>query len=272
LQRISLGNSKLKVSRLCFGTEPFTIPKGPKGEKSQGDSPPKRGGEILRDALEIGVNFWDTSDDYLSHPHVAEGLKLVERRDVVLTDKSNANSFEEGEEAVKNSLEALGTDYLDVMMLHYVPFKPRWRHGPTNQYYEARSLESRMGALKAFCEAKDSGIVNAVGLSTHSTQVLKKTLDFPEIEVVFTTLNKRGSLIEDGSLKEHLETIKLLYETGKGVYVGKVLDAGKLKYEADSSIRFALQYHSFIHALDIGMYSIEDVLKNIRIFEQVLGK
>lgn len=87
MQRVRLGETKLEVSRLCFGTEPFAIKKGPEGRKSQGDRTPVEGGEILRDALEMGVNFWDTSDDYGTRPHVAEGLKLVKRRDVVVADK-----------------------------------------------------------------------------------------------------------------------------------------------------------------------------------------
>ena len=107
-----------------------------------------------------------------------------------------------------------------------------------------------------------------VGLSTHSTEVLKQTLDFPEIEVVLTVLNQRGSLIEDGSLEEHLEAIKQVYDSGKGIYVCKVIDAGKLRDKGKSALRYVLQYNSFIHAWNIGMYSIDDVKRNIRIFKE----
>jgi aryl-alcohol dehydrogenase-like predicted oxidoreductase len=63
LEKVRLGASELVVSRLCYGTEPFAIKKGPDGMKSQGDLTPEDGGRVLRDALELGVNFWDTSDD-----------------------------------------------------------------------------------------------------------------------------------------------------------------------------------------------------------------
>jgi len=123
LNRVRLGGTGLEVSRLCFGTEPFAIRKGPDGMKSQGDLAPEAGGGVLRDALSMGVNFWDTSDDYGTHPHVRVGLSLVDRREVVVADKSNAATFEEGREAVDLSLASLGTDYVDLMLLHNVPLK-----------------------------------------------------------------------------------------------------------------------------------------------------
>lgn len=275
MQKVRLGKSNLMVSPLCFGTEPFTIKKGPVGKKSQGDRSPKDGGKILRDALRMGINFWDTSDDYYSHPHVAEGLKLVDRERVIITDKSYALTLEEGKKAVEKSLHELGTDYIDIMMLHYIPLKSHWVKqkikGKTVEY-ESGNLQKRMGALKALCEAKESGIVKAVGLSTHSTQVLKQAVEVPEIDVVLTVLNKRGSWIEDGSLEEHLEALKNVHKSGKGVYVCKVIDAGKLRNEGESAIRFALQYNSFIDAFDIGMYNNEEIVKNIKLFDEVLGK
>ena len=61
MNRIRLGGTRLEVSRLCFGTEPFAIKKGPDRMKSQEDLTPEKGGGVLRDALALGVNFWDTS-------------------------------------------------------------------------------------------------------------------------------------------------------------------------------------------------------------------
>lgn len=274
MKKIRLGNTKLLVSPLCFGTEPFTMKKGPIRKKSQGDRSPQEGGNILKKALQKGINFWDTSDDYFSHPHVAEGLKNVDREKVVIADKSYAITLKEGEKAVEKSLTELGTNYVDVMMLHFIPYKTQVKPKQSIESveYEAGNLQRRMGALKAFCEAKESGLVKAVGLSTHSTKVLEQTIDVPEIDVVLSVLNKRGSLIEDGSLVEHIEALRKVHESGKGVYVCKVLDAGKLRDDGESAIRFVLQYHSFIDAFDIGMYNVADIEKNIRLFDEVLGK
>jgi aryl-alcohol dehydrogenase-like predicted oxidoreductase len=271
MERVCLGETELVVSRLCFGTEPFAIKKGPDGMKSQGDLAAKEGGEVLRDALELGVNFWDTSDDYGTHPHVRSGLGLVDRGDTVVADKSNAVTFEEGREAVKLSLEDLNTDYVDLMLLHNVPLRTVKRRDTTGRPYESGNLQRRMEALRAFVEAKESGEVRAVGLSTHSTGVLREALEVPEVEVVCTTLNKTGMFMEDGAPEEHLAAIRSLKDAGKGVYVIKLLNAGRLRDEADSAIRFALRFHEFIDAWNIGMYDLVDVNRNLELFGEVLG-
>jgi aryl-alcohol dehydrogenase-like predicted oxidoreductase len=271
MQRIRLGNTDLRVSRLCFGTEPFAIKKGPEGRKSQGDRTPREGGEILRDALRMGVNFWDTSDDYGTHPHVAKGLSMVKRQDVVIADKTNARTFREGIEAIEFALDDLGTDYIDIMFLHNVPLKSVQRLDTAKRPFVSGNLQDRTGTLRAFSKSKESGNIRAVGLSTHSTAVLKQVLNMPEIDIVCTPLNNVGASIVDGSLDEHIIAIKQLKEAGKGVYVIKLLDAGRLRDDADTAIKYALRFHEYVDVWNIGMYGIEDVTQNLRLLQEVLG-
>ena len=271
VDRVRLGGSDLVVSRLCYGTEPFAIKKGPDGKKSQGDLTPEQGGGVLRDALGMGVNFWDTSDDYGTHPHVRVGLSLVDRGEVVVADKSNALTFEEGEKVVEFSLESLGTEHIDLLLLHNVPLKSAHRTNTSGKPYESGSLERRMGALRAWCEAKDSGLVRAVGLTTHSTGVLRQAADVPEVDVVCTILNLTGRFVEDGSLEEHLDAIKAVHDAGKGVYVIKLLHAGRIRDRADEAIRWALQHHEFVDAWNIGMYDTGDVVRNLELLGETLS-
>ena len=271
MKKIRLGSTRLKVSRLCFGTEPFAIKKGPDGMKNQGDLSPEEGGRVLRDALDLGVNFWDTSDNYGTRPHVRVGLGLVNRSDVVFADKSNARTFEAGREAIKLCLTDLATDYVDLMLLHNVPPRTIRRKDSTGRPYESGSLADRMEALRAFHEARETGEVRATGLTTHSTLVLREALEVPEVEVVCTTLNKVGGSVDDGSIDEHLAALRALKEAGKGVYVIKLLYGGRLRDEAESAIRYALQFHEFLDAWNIGMYDTGDVESNLALFREVLG-
>lgn len=256
------GQTPLTVSRLCFGTEPFTIPKGPVGRKTGGDISPEKGGQILKDVLGLGVNFWDTSDDYGTHPHVAEGLRLVPRREVVIADKSYAKTRQEAKQDLQKSLSDLDTDYIDIMLLHNVPYTEQPKLG---------KLEERIDALQMFREAKENGVIKAVGLSTHSTKIVKSASEMPEIEVICTILNKTGAWIEDGTLQEHVSAIKGAYAAGKAVYVIKLLNAGKLRSESESSLRFAFQYRSFINAFNIGMYSVDETKTNLRLLDDMLS-
>jgi len=73
----NLQNCNLQVSKLLFGTQTLA-------EKMIGY---KEGGELLKYAYEQGINFWDTSDDYGTHLHVREGIKLVGRKNLKILSK-----------------------------------------------------------------------------------------------------------------------------------------------------------------------------------------
>lgn len=265
-----IGDTGLTVSRLCYGTEPFTFKKGPDGAKTQGDVPPREGGRRLAEAHRLGVNFWDTSDDYGTHPHVAEGLRLVPRREVVVADKTNAHTYDEGVQAVEDSLRGLDTGYVDVMFLHIVPPEPVERRDAAGHPYISGPLSSRMGALNAFLDAKDTGTVRATALSTHSTETLRQTLEVPEIDVVCTTLNITGAYIDDGTPEDRIAAIRDLHDDGRFVYVIKILDAGRLRGRAEEAIRYALRFYAFIDAWNIGMYDAGDVRRNLELLDAVL--
>jgi aryl-alcohol dehydrogenase-like predicted oxidoreductase len=268
MERINLGNTKLLVSRLCYGTEPFTV-KMPDDNRSQGNISPEEGGRVLRDALKLGVNFWDTSDDYGTHPHVRAGLSLVEREDVVVADKTYERSYDGNKKAIDLALEDLGTHYIDLMILHMIPPKTMMDY-EGGEPMELADLKTRAGALEALVEAKEKGKIRAVGISCHSTRVLEQVFDIQEIDVVCTTLNKTGAYIDDGTIEEHVDAIKTLKERGKGVYVIKVLNAGELRNDAESAIKFAMQYHDFIDAWNIGMFDTNDVKQNLQFLKEVL--
>ena len=271
MKKVRLGGTNVRVSRLCYGTEPFAIKKGPDGAKTQGDKTPEEGGAILAEASQLGVTLWDTSDDYGTHPHVKEGLKRVNRGDIAIADKSNATTYEEGEKAVEFALTDLDTKYIDIMFLHNLPAKPIKRRNASGQEYTSQNLKGRMGALKAFTAAKEKGRVKAVALSTHSNEVLRQALDVPEIDVVCAPLNRHGAYVEDGTLQERLDALKALHNAGKGVYVIKLLSAGRFRDEAEPCIKYALGFNDFIDAWNIGMYDIADVKRNLELFNLILG-
>lgn len=258
------------VSRLIFGSEPFNLKKGPDGNRTQGDKTPDEAADILKSALEVGVNVWDTSDDYGTHPHIKEALTRVKRSDVYIADKSNALSEEDGWKALDYSNKSLGTDYTDIMFLHNVMPVGVDRVDTSGKPYRSGSLFERMGALKAWVKAKESGRVRATALSTHNTRVLKQVLDVPEIDIVCTTLNMAGAVIDDGSLAEHLEAIRALKEDDRGVYVIKILNAGRLRDNAQDAIRWAYQFHEIVDAWNIGMYDMNDVYSNIAMMEEII--
>ncbi len=261
----------IRVSRLCFGTEPLAIKKGPDNDQSQGDKSPEEGGEILAEASRLGVYMWDTSDDYGTHPHVREALRRVKRGSVVVADKSNAATYEQGAKAVDFALRDLGTEYIDVMFLHIVPPRPIRRTDANDIPYISQDLKGRKGTLKAYIEARDSGLIKRIALSTHSTETLHQALGESELDIVCAPLNKVGTYLDDGSQKERLDALRDLHDAGKGVYVIKTLAAGRYRDEAEACLRYVLGFRDFIDAWNIGMYDVADVRRTIALFNDVLG-
>jgi predicted aldo/keto reductase-like oxidoreductase len=156
------------------------------------------------------------------------------------------------------------------MFLHNVMLNGIDRVDTSGKPYRSGSLDERMGALKAWTEAKESGRVRATALSTHNTMVLRKVLDVPEIDVVCTTLNMVGAVIDDGTLSEHIDAIRAIKEDGRGVYIIKILNAGRLRDSAEDAVRWAYQFHEIVDAWNIGMYDMNDVYSNIAIMEEIV--
>jgi aryl-alcohol dehydrogenase-like predicted oxidoreductase len=252
---VNLGNTGLKVSKLGFGTVDFEVPL---------NLSPEEGGRILMESYKLGVNFWDTSDDYGSHPHVASALKLTPRKEVVISTKTSAKSGEEARESLKSSLKELDTDYIDIFLLHYV--KSDW-------------IDGCRRVLKELNEMKTTGIVRATGLSTHSVTVVREASQFEEVDVIMTICCKASQALiskfpkhiplEDGSIEEMFHAIKLAHKSGKGIVAMKVLGgtvrgpAPPLAENYESSIR-SIAKLDFVDAMVVGMRSLDEVKKNIK--------
>ena len=248
---VELGNSGLKLSKLGFGTYDF-------GVKSNHITP-EQGGQILAGAFELGINFWDTSDDYGSQAHVASALRHVPRGEVVVSTKTSARSAAAAARSLDRSLKELGTDYVDIFFLHHVEWG--WVDGCRN-------------VVKDLADVKASGRARATGLSTHSVKVAQEASTMEGVDVVLAVCSnaKRAVLqalpenvpLEDGSMDEMLEAVHRIHRAGKGTVAMKVLGTGApvLVKDYRSSIA-SVSRLGFVDALLVGMKDLEQVRKNI---------
>ena len=124
-----LGNSDLKVSRLCMGCMGFGDPNN--GQHSWTlDEEHSR--EIIKRGLELGVNFFDTAVGYqsgTSEQYLGRAIRDFAKRDeVVIATKFLPRTQDEiaaginGQQHIQNmidtSLRNLGTDYVDLYIYH----------------------------------------------------------------------------------------------------------------------------------------------------------
>jgi aryl-alcohol dehydrogenase (NADP+) len=131
---IRLGQTGLKVSRLCFGTMTYGSPRWRPWVLDEEASRP-----FLRRALELGINFFDTADMYsdgASEEVVGRALKDFARRHEVVLATKVFNPMGPGPndrglsrkhilDAIDASLTRLRTDYVDLYQIHrYDPETP----------------------------------------------------------------------------------------------------------------------------------------------------
>lgn len=124
MEYITLKNSNLKVSRLCMGGCPM-------GGYGWGDVQEQELIDAIHCAVDNGINFFDTADTYglgQSEKTLAKGLG-VKRKDVIIESKFGVR-FDKGgttydnspayiQECLEGTLQRLGTDYIDVYVVHY---------------------------------------------------------------------------------------------------------------------------------------------------------
>src|SRR5712691_3415558 len=118
---MTLGRTGLRVSVAglgCGGVRRLGLSTG----KSQADAI-----AIIREAIELGVNLFDTAAAYGTESVLGKAIKSVPRDSVVICTKapfawSSGRADPAGIVAsIDNSLRHLDTDYIDVYQLHGVP-------------------------------------------------------------------------------------------------------------------------------------------------------
>ena len=239
----AFGKTKLIVPAISAGS----LPMGP----SQRHLSLTDGVRVLLRAYEKGMDLWDTAQYYETYPYIRAALETLRSQGKplpLLSSRSLAETREEMEEAIAEFLTAFSIPKADLFLLH-----------------EVRSPEDfrdRSGAWEALLAAKEKGLVTAIGISTHHTDVAEMTASLPEADVLFCLLNKEGLGIRTGDgpgTREAMEAAVLACrEAGKGVMVMKALGGGNLS----ASYVECLDYVSSVPGVDtivLGMASEEDV-------------
>eukprot|EP01130_Rhizamoeba_saxonica_P010010 TRINITY_DN4097_c0_g1_i1.p1 TRINITY_DN4097_c0_g1~~TRINITY_DN4097_c0_g1_i1.p1 ORF type:complete len:348 (-),score=77.65 TRINITY_DN4097_c0_g1_i1:30-1073(-) len=215
-----LGNTGLKVSRLCLGGMSFGDPEWRSWVLDQEQSTP-----IVERALELGINFFDTANMYskgVSETVLGNIFKQVgvDRDDLVIATKlffpirdgpnaaglSRKNIFRE----VQGSLDRLGTDYIDLYQIH------RWD-------YDTPIEET----LEALHDLVRSGKVRYIGASSMFAYQFSKALNVSKYKGItpFVTMQNHYNLIYR---EEEREMNPLCAQEGVGLLPWSPLARGLL--------------------------------------------
>lgn len=162
--KIRLGKTDLNVNPIGLGTNAVG------GHNLYPDLNEEAGRDIVRKALDLGVNFLDTAFIYgpgRSEELIGEVLREKGRTNAVIATKG-AHKFVDGQvmldnspaflqQSVEDSLKRLQTDYIDLFYIHY----------PDEQ-------TPRSEAVGALQKLKEQGKIRAIGVSNFSIDQLKE--------------------------------------------------------------------------------------------------
>jgi aryl-alcohol dehydrogenase-like predicted oxidoreductase len=242
---VDFGATGLRVSRLSIGTGTH----GWGGRSDQTRLGLQGLANLLRQAYDCGITFWDAADGYGSHPHVAQALRSVPRDDIVIATKTSARSAEAVQRDVDRFLAELETDVLDIVLLHYLS-RGNW----PRQYRDA---------MDALAQAREQGKVRALGVSCHSLEALRAACESDWVQVVLARINHAGVNM-DGTPDRTSEVLDQLYRAGKAVYGMKVLGCGSLTDDPRSAIEYVMGLGT-VHAITIGMTTPRQVQQNAQL-------
>jgi aryl-alcohol dehydrogenase (NADP+) len=227
MQYVRLGNTGLKVSRICLGCMTYGDPQWRPWVLNEEQAAP-----IFQKAFEMGINFYDTADMYsigVSEEVLGRAIKkyFPKREDVVIASKcyfpqgpgpnNKGLSRKHIMHAVEDSLRHLGTDYIDLYQIH------RWD-------YET-PIEETMEALHDLVK---SGKVRYIGASSMYAWQFMKAQHYAEMKGLtkFVTMQNHYNLIYR---EEEREMIPYCKSAGIGLLPWSPLARGFLCGKRDQS-------------------------------------
>jgi len=220
--RIRLGPMQVGLSRLAMGTGTVGV-----GGSSNQTRKLGLGGlaGLLAAGFDQGVTFWDSADQYGTHPHLKAALKRVPRQRVTILSKTHASTEAEMRADLDRFRHELGTDYIDILLLHAM-MNPTWP-------------ERRKGAMAVLEEARQKGIVRTHGASIHSLEALRAAARTPWAQVNLVRINPAGVNM-DADPQTVVAVLRQMRAAGKGVIGMKVLGQGRLRGRVDECLQFVL--------------------------------
>lgn len=130
--------------------------------------------DAVKAAIALGYRHIDTAQAYQNERGVGEGVRTcgVDRGEIFVTTKLDAGikSYEEAKAAIDSSLELMGLDYIDMIIIHSP--KP-WQdfHGEDGYF------DGNLAAWKALEEAYEAGKLRAIGVSNFQKADLENLID-----------------------------------------------------------------------------------------------
>lgn len=139
---------------------------------------PSEASSLVAEAIDRDVNYVDVAPSY-GNAEERLGPALEPYRDrVFLACKTGKRTKDEAAQELRDSLRRLRTDHFDLYQLH----------GMTTRE-DLETATGPGGALEAFVEARDAGLIRHIGFSAHNVDVALELMDRFDFASVLFPLN-----------------------------------------------------------------------------------
>ncbi len=169
IEKLPFGRTGHMSTRTLFGAAAL-------GQVSQAEAD-----QTLKVLLKYGANHLDTAASY-GDAELRIGPWMAEhRQDFFLATKTEKRTRQDAKEELQRSLERLQTDHVDLWQIHAITEPTQWETalGPG-------------GALEAFIEAREEGLVRFLGITGHGTKIAelhRRSLERFEFDSVLLPYN-----------------------------------------------------------------------------------
>ena len=228
-------------------------------------SPPDEAANSVKHALLSGYRHIDTAAQYGNEPDVGRGIREsgVPREEIFLTTKlwNDERGYETTLAAFEQSLKNLGTDYIDLYLIH-------WPAAP-HQFENWKELN--LGTWRAFEKLYKEGRIRAIGVSNFMPHHLEPLLNECEIVPMVNQIEIHPGMLQPETVKPSMEQ-GMLIEAWSPLGTGRMLKNEELmriaaKYgisTAQLCLRWVLQHGYLPLAKSVTPSRIEE---NMKIFD-----
>ena len=205
-----LGKTNLEVNKNGFGALPI--------QRCNMDESI----EILQKAYANGIDFYDTAHFYTdSEEKLGNAFEDV-RENIYLASKTAAETPEVFWSDLETSLKSLRTDYLDLYQFHNISFTPK----------DDDEL------FKAMLQAKEDGMVNHIGITTHKITFAHEAIE----SGLYETLQYPFSYL---SGSEEIDLVNKCKQLDVGFIAMKAMGGGLIK-NSKASYAFLNQFDNVL--------------------------
>jgi aryl-alcohol dehydrogenase-like predicted oxidoreductase len=254
---VTLGKSRVKVTRLAFGTGTFS-------GQTQRELGQDQFTRLVRHAYDRGIRFFETAEGYGGmHKMLGVALKGIPRDSYRLMSKVTTREGVNPQAKIDELRKLANTDYFDVMLLH-------WQHTPT---WPTDTVRWQDGIL----EAQSKKVVVGHGASVHGLPALRRFPGNKWLDIAMIRMNHNGTRMdaEDydtnglGNVSEVIAHVKQVHAEGMGVISMKLVGEGAFTTREDRRVamRFAFN-NAGVDCVTLGYKNtaeIDEAIENLNL-------